>query len=168
MVAPLGLTLPVEAQMWWGWHDGVSLEQTARAVLREIGPLQQFLPLAEAVNACLEMREMAKEIEPEAPDQFWWPSWLPLTQLGHISLDTSGPPDQPSPVHDTDWHHNWDGYTPIAGSLGQLVGWWIRALEDGVWRYDGVWRTDNAVTRDPPQREYWARLSKRERSFLGL
>ena len=24
LIAPLGLSLPVEARVWWGWHDGVA------------------------------------------------------------------------------------------------------------------------------------------------
>jgi hypothetical protein len=48
LTEPLGLRLPVEAQLWWGWHDGAA--DGGYAISRELGPGRQFLSLSAAVE----------------------------------------------------------------------------------------------------------------------
>ena len=39
LTAPVGLRLPVEARIWWGWHDGVDVRLGPRT---ELGPSLPF------------------------------------------------------------------------------------------------------------------------------
>ena len=58
LLGPLGLRLPREARMWWGWHDGASGEGSARA----IGPPVAFVPLVSAVEMYEELRAVASRV----------------------------------------------------------------------------------------------------------
>jgi hypothetical protein len=47
LTAPLGLSLPVEARRWWGWHDGVDPASARIQADRMVGPLWRYQPLSE-------------------------------------------------------------------------------------------------------------------------
>lgn len=45
-----------------------------------------------------------------------------------------------------------DSDVPVAESFGQMVAWWIDAIERGVWRYDTDlqrWEIDHHRLADP-------------------
>ena len=78
-LAPLGLSLPVEGCVWWGWHDGATGEGREKL----LGPNgEKFLSLAEAVETYREFRAIVQElVEPDIPlladaDYRWNPAWL--------------------------------------------------------------------------------------------
>jgi hypothetical protein len=121
------------------------------------------VPLSEAVNNYLLVREEAASFSlnmplppPPADDPEWlWRSeWFPLTQLGGIAIDCSVPFGSPTPVRLLDWHFE-DFQQVKASSLGEVVTWWIEALDQGVWRYeekDGRWECDWDLLDDPVRR----------------
>jgi hypothetical protein len=45
LVSPLGLRLPHEARVWWGWHDGTDSDLLSHGIGNQIVPLR----LAQAV-----------------------------------------------------------------------------------------------------------------------
>src|SRR5829696_8622344 len=75
MTADLGFRLPVEARIWWEWHDGTSSTMTTHA----LGLDYLYLPLENAVGQYRQMREIARataageaDLEPE---DVWPRSW---------------------------------------------------------------------------------------------
>ena len=139
LTAPLDLTLPGEARLWWGWHDGVSAAGIQYAREREMnGGRYQFLPLAEAVAQALERRRMAAEIAGDDAEELWRATWLPLSENaggGAAVLDCSSPHLRGAPVHSVDWHRRGDFSQPSTETLGELIAWWIEAFDDGTYAW---------------------------------
>lgn len=150
---PLGLRVPYEAALWWSWYDGVPSGQpdfTGGAHLR-------FLTLGDAIGQYHESLRIAQAVgrtEDEA-DRLWNPSWLPVTTTGYggvIACDCSVVVGEATPVRMVDWGSKEDSDVPTARSFGQMVAWWIEAIECGAWRYDtslGRWEVDHQRLADP-------------------
>ncbi|HST56322.1 MAG TPA: hypothetical protein VLJ42_10595 [Solirubrobacteraceae bacterium] len=161
LTSGLNICLPAEARVWWGWHDGVPAKSIDWARERELGGVAfEYVPLCEAVNNYLLVRKevagFSRSMPPPANDPEWhWRSeWFPLTQLGGIAIDCSVPFGSPTPVRLLDWHFE-DFPQVKASSLGEVVKWWIEALDKGVWRYDetdGRWESDWDLLDDPVRR----------------
>jgi hypothetical protein len=131
LVAPLGLHLPEEARLWWGWHNGVTVE-TARGW--DIGPDIGFYSLAQAVAELDEYPlSGGNDLAPS--------TWLPLTHApgGYLALDSAGP--VVAPVHRVDVE---TGFLTGADSMGDLVALWIDTIEAGAWSWNpaGYWDRD--------------------------
>ena len=151
---PLGLRAPAEARLWWGWHDGVPSGQ-ARIMG---GSWFRFFTLSDAVAQYHSSRGVAKQaagIDEEGADRFWHPSWLPITETGYgavIACDCAVAEGSVTPIRVVDWGRKEDSDVPVAGSFGQMVAWWIEAIERGAWRYDadlGRWEIDHQRLADP-------------------
>jgi cell wall assembly regulator SMI1 len=150
---PLGLRVPCEAAIWWGWHGGVLSGRPSDMG----GPVFRFLTLGDAVQEYRSSRrvaEYAARTEDEA-DHLWHPSWFPITNTGYgavIACDCSVAEGAPTPIRAVHWGHNEESDVPVAESFGQMVGWWIDAIERGAWRYDmslGRWEIDRQRLPDP-------------------
>jgi hypothetical protein len=140
MTAALGLRLPVEARTWWSWHDGVDV---ALGTVGELGPGLPFLPLENAVDLCRLFREQAGVAWGDQAEQWWRPSWFPITErLGAIRCDCAVETGAPTPIFYADSHdYDAEGLTkPRVESFGTMVTWWVEALESGAWRYDATAR----------------------------
>jgi hypothetical protein len=141
-LAPLGLKLPIEGRIWWGWHNGAHPDGQRKL----FGPWQDCLSLEQAVEEYRQSKASAARLaagESESPLSdagYWWrPTWFPLDGSGQpIVIDCGVADDQPTPVRMIDWQNVEGFFKPRASSLGQRVAWWIAALEDGAWR----WRPD--------------------------
>jgi hypothetical protein len=149
LVAPLGLELPTEGRLWWGWRNG-SPRSMNKKPLTPVG--NECLTLAQAVDTYRQYRKLVEEnVEPDRPPldepNFRWdPSWLPITgfQLP-IVIDCSVSERQPTPVRMLSMEEPLFSREPRAASLGQMVRWWIGALDSGAWRWhpeQGEWTTD--------------------------
>lgn len=129
LTGPLGLSLPVEARVWWGWHDGATAAGPAT-----IGPGWWFAPLATCVDSYRELRDIATQ--PDLHGIEWWPpTWFPIVQGGWaLACDTDVAPDQPTPIRA--WYLE-DGAPrePSLRSLGALIEMWIDVLRAGAWQY---------------------------------
>jgi len=157
---PLGLQLPAEARVWWGWHDGANLS-SGYADDRYVGSDLEFLPLANAARHYTEGR--AEFDRMGMPATFWWPAnqfTVTTKSSGDITVDCAVSDGAPSPIffvrHDR--NPEVDFATPSARSFGEMVTWWIEAWDDGIWGYDkhtGQWSYE------------WERLD-RARELTGL
>ena len=152
-LGPLGLQLPAEAALWWKWHDGVSIADPGVMGGWDF----RFLALDDAVRQYQQSRgiaEYAASEEGEA-DRLWHPSWFPITVSGSggvVSCDCSVPEGASTPIRMVHWGHKEDSDVPVAASFGQMVAWWIDAIERGAWRYDtnlGRWEIDHQKLADP-------------------
>jgi hypothetical protein len=160
LTEPLGLRLPVEARLWWGWHDGAAVGRYS--VSRELGPAREFLSLSAAVEHYEQRRRMAAQAIEGAPppmsepDWWWHPTWLPVTNGGPtIACECSVAQGEPCPMLVVDWHEaaEWIEFPEAAdpvrtGSFGEMVEIWLRALDCGAWRFDasiGHWDGDYAL-----------------------
>jgi cell wall assembly regulator SMI1 len=143
--SPLGLRLPREARIWWRWRNG-----TIHGGRRKLpGPWHEALSLEGAVDQYRQFRQIAHNTAPDwpqnNPDIIWHPSWLPIIRTTQpIAIDCDVPEDAPTPVLLVDWQNPERFDKPRASSLGEMVAWWIVALETDVWYWneaEGWWRT---------------------------
>jgi cell wall assembly regulator SMI1 len=157
----VGRRLPIEARAWWTWHDGVAASG-GPSVLRSMGgPDFEFLPLSEAVDVYRRQRRIAAEVVESTPglaigvDEFWHPGWFPLTTTrygGVIACDCAVPPSEPTPIRMVHWASMEPPFEAATGSLGELVEWWIDALDRRAWRYseaEGRWLLDYSRLGEP-------------------
>jgi hypothetical protein len=139
-LAPLGLGLPMEGRVWWGWHNGAPGYGKGKLVAPSG---DKFLSLAEAVETYREFRTIVQGlVEPDIPlladpDYRWNPAWLPIRgpQLP-VVIDCSVPEGQPTPLRFIDLQDVEGSPKPRAQSLGQMVSWWIEAIDCGAWRWN--------------------------------
>ena len=161
-----------EAQVWWGWSRGVPLEAVRQPGSRALGPGMDYLEPEETAVILRQLRELAVPLAEDAADfatgtpratpGWWWqPGWLPITTNGAgttIACDCSVPEGEPSPMYAVNWGVRENFYEPSAASFGQMVTWWIEALDDGSWRYD----------REAGRWDYNWELVEPERQLGGL
>lgn len=139
LTRPLGLRLPIEARLWWGWHDGVDVDAISFQDERLIGPHWPFVPLAEAVAECQRCREVSDEmlhISQGREPEWWSPSWLPLTvdqPLADLVIDCAVDEPEPTPVRRITPPEGQAMPAPSVPSIGALVDRWIEAIDRGVW-----------------------------------
>ena len=149
----LSLPLPNELKQWWGWHDGTNPDVYGSAAIL-IGPFFTFMNSQRSITATQERREMAKEIDSDEPETYWGSTWLALGTSGVVSCQCAVESNAPVPVLDVDYHKAAYPGAVVCHSLGEMVRWWIEALESGAWRYDkaqNYWeRTYELI---PPERD---------------
>ena len=87
LVEPLGLRLPVEAVVWWGWRNGTGPQP------RFLLPYRAWLSLEEAVWRAADFREQFDgELLPDDSGPVWPDWWLPITTAsGPVALDKPPP-----------------------------------------------------------------------------
>ena len=127
--------------------------EEAAVILRQLRELA--VPLAE------DAADFATGTPRATPDWWWQPGWLPITTNGAgttIACDCSVPEGEPSPMYAVNWGVRENFYEPSAASFGQMVTWWIEALDDGSWRYD----------REAGRWDYNWELVEPERQLGGL
>jgi len=150
---PLGLSLPSEAALWWKWHDGVQGGQPGIIG----GSYFRFLTLADSVRQYHTSRQVAETAArtDDEVDRLWHRSWFPITDTGYggvIACDCSVPGGAATPIRSVHWGSKEDSDVPVAESFGQMVAWWIDAIERGAWRYDADlqrWEIDHQRLADP-------------------
>lgn len=158
---PLGLRLPTEARIWWGWHDGASLRpNTTSDTSRLLGPGREYLPLLDAVALYEQELEIFRSVGDDA--ELLRPTTrFPITySSGPISCDCAIAEGDPTPIYHVHSHdYDIDGVThPKARSFGEMVTWWIEALNDEIWKWDpstGSW-------------DYFYKRLHRQRGVSGL
>ena len=156
--AHLGLPLPDELRQWWEWHDGTDIKPHERAVRGLIGPSFLFLRTERAIKVTRECRIDAEDIAPEDPDSVWGATWLAIGSHGKVACQCAVAASDPVPILNVDYHHVDVPGTIAAHSFGEMVRWWIEALESGAWIYE-------------PEHDWWERreeLVPPERELTGL
>ena len=168
LTSPLGLRLPAEARVWWGWRDGAPQDETRLLTSRQMGTFGlPFLSLEEAVAEYRSRRDAAQEAaarqgdnapaELADPDYWWDLSWFPITVTGNgtaVACDCSVGPEAPTPIRAIRWGSGPDFGDVVLPSMRELVKWWIDAFDNGTFRFDAE---SNLWTGDPgaSPRERW-------------
>jgi cell wall assembly regulator SMI1 len=161
LTEPLGLHVPSEARTWWGWHDGAVSDGRSDSQVMG-GQNYRFISLHEAVTECLENRQGAKvavagtALEAEV---MWSRRWLPIVGTnahgGLLVVDGTDPNAHATPVYYSEpAEPAAPDDMPDTPTLGQVVQWWIEAMDDGAFVYDaeaGCW--NHNYERLDPQRE---------------
>jgi cell wall assembly regulator SMI1 len=132
----LGRPLPLEVRQWWGWHDGTDIAPDELAVQGTIGPSFLFLRTERAIDLTRECRADAEDIAPEDPDALWKKNWLAIATLDRMACDCAVEADAPVPILKVDPHLVDEVGAVAARSFGEMVRWWIEALEAGAWVFD--------------------------------
>lgn len=140
----LHVELPAELRTWWAWHDGcVEDWQGTRPIARSL----RLMSSAQSRGWWQRSMELAKDAAGPAPagtpladpDYWWRSSWVPLFSdgSGYLVGDCAlGGPDV-APIRRIEWGPDLDVVArPRTDSFGQLIEWWIEALELGLWTYD--------------------------------
>jgi SMI1/KNR4 family protein SUKH-1 len=155
----IGLQPSSEARVWWGWSGGVPASAVRFSDERSVGPGRDFFEPAEALELYRQVRQIAEQLAADAStfalgtdrataDWWWQPGWLPITTNGAgttIACDCSVPDGKPSPMYAVNWGARENFYEPSASSFGEMLTWWLEALDSGAWRYesdDARWRYD--------------------------
>ncbi|HXE44086.1 MAG TPA: hypothetical protein VN635_02700 [Conexibacter sp.] len=140
----LHVELPAELRRWWGWHDGCAEDWQGT---RPIAPSLRLMSSAQSQAWWQRSMQLAKDAAGPAPagtpladpDYWWRSSWVPLFSdgSGYLVGDCAlGGPDV-APIRRIEWGPDLDEVArPRTESFGQLVEWWIEALELGLWTYD--------------------------------
>ncbi len=137
-VAPLGVTLPAEAKRWWGWHDGAVMPGDAYPAL---GPKFAFRPLADRVREYEFQRMLAEEVAEgdERERERAWPAHMfPFVDLvdGSVLMLDCSTEGEAATVWLNPVDGLYDDHAPAAPTVGQLVSWWVDALQGGGWLFD--------------------------------
>lgn len=148
----LHVDLPEELRTWWGWHDG-GIEEDGRPVRPYMmGPVLTPLSSTRSRKSWQRMLVEAAEAATDEPEgteaasrDYWWQeAWVPLFSDGagdivaDCKLDSAGA----TPIRRIEWGYDDGPSPPATDSLGQLIEWWIEAIDNGLWTFDrdrGVW-----------------------------
>lgn len=155
--------LPTELQTWWAWHDG-GVREAPSVFAWQMGPLLQPMSSTRSRAKWQRSMEMAKKMAADAlegtaladPDYWWRASWVPLFSdgSGYLVGDCDLGGLDVAPIRRIEWGPGLDeSARPRTDSFGQLVEWWIEAIEAGMWTFDheaGMWV---AAASDPAARE---------------
>lgn len=134
----LDLKLPIEAKVWWEWHDGA---KTTRQVPfgAYFGPRFYALSVKEATHRYREELKSAKQIAGRESGFLWQRNWFPVASArGAVVCDCSVDADGPTPIRAIDHHGRSNLDVPILPSMGALVELWIEAIEREFWKYDSA------------------------------
>lgn len=143
LTAPLGVVLPDEARVWWGWRNGPREPPGPTGIEGYLGPMFGFYSLEDAVEAygaremvrdSIEMgRRMGGRLELEVE----WPAhWLPVIDTGSSLQILLNCADRAlAPVQAMDLQDRTD-HQPVAATFGEMVTVWVQALDSGAWCYD--------------------------------
>ncbi len=116
-----------------------------------IGPSFKFDSTSQSICHTKECRDDA---EGDPPGYLSWDeTWLAIGRAGMVACDIAVAFDAPVPILDVDYHHVDIPGTVAARSFGEMVGWWIEALENGARVYDSehdVWERGEDLV--PPER----------------
>ncbi len=157
----LHVELPAELRTWWAWHDGHD-EKAEQGWA--VGAL--FMQMSSTASRDWWQRSMAMAQDaatgapgtPLADPDYWWrESWVPLASdgSGYIVADCGlGEPDV-TPIRRIEWGPDLDVIArPRTDSFGQLVEWWIEAIERGIWSFDHDRHTWTRAWTDEVEQRY--------------
>jgi hypothetical protein len=145
LTEPLGIVLPEEARVWWGWHDGTNplvIDPIQGEKFAMLAPGRIFLPLSNAVRQCRMLREVGWE--GKEPHNLWR-QWLPLNTLEDPTiLDCAA--DAPARVFRLEFQFR-DRRRGLP-TLGSLVDAYIEAFDAGAWWLEQPGHEDSRWQQD--------------------
>ncbi len=143
----LHVEIPDELRTWWAWHDGAPKERrpiSSWMMGPNLTPMSSTWSREWWQTMMAEAAMMATQGDLADPDFWWQEGWVPLLSNsvgGTLVADCRLGPAGLTPIRLVDWHHE-ERLPPATHSLGQLVEWWIEAIELGIWTWDkdrGKW-----------------------------
>jgi hypothetical protein len=146
LTEPLGIVLPEEARVWWGWHDGTDplfIDPIQGEKFAMLAPGRIFLSLGHAVEHCMGLREALWE--GKEPHDLWR-QWLPLNTLEDPTiLDCAA--DAPARVFRLEFQ--FPNRRRGLPTLGTLVDAYIDAFDAGAWWLEQPGHEDSRWQQDP-------------------
>jgi hypothetical protein len=142
--AAIGLRLPQEAKVWFGWQNGT--EPTG--FQEQLGVGIEILSLDDAI-ALYRDAQAWEHAHPKAG--MWRAEWFPiLAGTNIIACDCSVAGDQPSPVRAL--HFPDPAFAePILPSIAAMVELWTRAWDEGWWYAEAPnWPAPSPTWRPEP------------------
>jgi cell wall assembly regulator SMI1 len=138
ITASVDLTLPDEARVWWGWHDG-SPGWAHGTYLGYCG--EELVSLQTATEIARSLRDLASEFidggEVDASHAPWSPAWLPLARTRYaVALDCGVASNEASPIRNVSFEDFASAREIVVPSLGTLVSWWCEAIDEDAWTWD--------------------------------
>jgi len=132
----LGHAIPPELRALWSWHDGVAQPDERVSSVRTIGPGSwEFLSSTEAVDH-RDWRRSQWRGDPDAGDDASWEgqwrsAWLPFFQMDAYALFSDCRQVAPTGTVPIRYyaHVPDDVFTPLAGSLRQVLDVWVFVLQ---------------------------------------
>jgi hypothetical protein len=152
LTTPLGFTLPHEARVWWGWHDGA--EPDDQGGIAMLGPGRQFLSLEASIAHSRMYRDRLCQAGERDSSLNWQLTWLPLSaNVTPTVIECGGPFDAPVKCRTYELEQPDVGMVGVE-SIGALVAMYIAAYDSGGWRFDatlGKWSGDPEKLKLPPE-----------------
>lgn len=138
LVAPLGLRLPAEARIWWGWHDGAETGLVSHSIGNFIAPLRLAAAVEQYGQVLEDAATVAGDDDSVAPEEFWRQDWFPFAMPTRalLACDCSVASGAATPIRYVDFEFPAESREPVAPSLGAVVSLWIEAIDCGAWTYD--------------------------------
>jgi hypothetical protein len=135
-VAPIGVTLPEEARLWWRWHDG--LRPGAPSALWDIMPGRSLFALTESLELYVAERDRCETTG-------FRRSFFSLSAgIQSSCFQCAGARDAAVPVYVIG---DWAEPAPRLAlpSIGELVRVWMSYIDAGLvtTNSDGSWRADS-------------------------
>jgi hypothetical protein len=128
LTQPLGITLPLEARIWWRRQNG------GKNAL--VGSYRDFASLQEMIDETLHLREVHAKGFADAGLLMWKDNLIPMvgdtTQFG---CDCSVAAGEPSPIWVLVPSDAEDLQGPVLPSLGALVEAFTLAVDEGIYEY---------------------------------
>ncbi len=136
LLLPLGIDLPEEARVWWRWHDGILIEDDAKAT--EISPGRTHLPLRYVAEEYAALGAAVRQLHGLGG------LLTPVGDKPIVYFHCSVPRDAPVPIYT---QHDVDDPRLVLPSIGELVLAWIDLIDHGIWKTnaDGTWAWDPRV-----------------------
>lgn len=131
----LGIRLSDEAQSWWGWRNGTSLD--AGDPSGALGGMN-LLPLEIAVEETKFLSEASAVDGPELA--FWKPNLLAVLKADQawVACECNIDRGEPSGLWYIDWEVGIDEGEPRVRSMRELVEYWTSALDKHASNPDAV------------------------------
>lgn len=134
LLLPLGIDLPAEARVWWGWHNGT--REDAPILTRYLGD-RCPLGLEDAADFYASDRGAQEQL-------FGFSGLLsPITDKPSIYFGCDDAHDGQVPIY---VQNDVETPTIVLPSIRDLVLAWLALIENGAWsiRPDGVWELNQA------------------------
>jgi hypothetical protein len=133
-----GVIIPAGLKSWWGWHNGTD-PGAVQSDSRSTGTAYDFLSIEESLERRRHLlAKFGTSDEPDLPDWYWRPSWLPFAGAGPFALfvDTSERLTY-TPVRALD--PMWDEIHDVrAMTLTEVAEAWLHILDRGWAEWDRI------------------------------
>lgn len=135
LTEPIGVELPPELRLWWGWFNGATTP--ARV---ELTPVLEVVSLEVALRGRATMRAVAAEVaqmRDEDIERHFPSSFLPVFGTGgSVTIAANAGLGPATPLHYVEFHPNDHPLVMLAPSLGDAVHRWVEMYEAGYYSWD--------------------------------